>query len=378
MASVHTTVSAKTGKTAYVVRYRTPGHKQRSKSFRLKRDAKLFAAGVETTKATGLFVDPARGKIPVNEWVETWLAGKVDLAPTTRDNYTTEYRAHIEHDWASVALADVEHADVQAWVAGLNRTLAPASVRKAHQVLAEALEFAVLDGRLARNPARGVALPRVTAAEKRFLTHDEVARLADAAGECRPHGAKTGPPSQWRLVVLTLAYTGLRWGEFAALRVRDLDVLRRRLVVARSVAPVRGRLVVGDTKGHLRREVPVPRFLVADLERQIEGKGPDSPLFAGERGAVLRGERFRRGALRKASKELGIDPPLTAHELRHTAASLAIAAGADVKVVQQMLGHKSATMTLDLYGHLFPDRLESVAGALDEARGAAVVGGVRA
>ena len=53
------------------------------------------------------------------------------------------------------------------------------------------------------------------------------------------------------------------------------------------------------------------------------------------------------------------------HELRHTAASLAIASGADVKVVQQMLGHKSATMTLDLYGHLFPDQLDDVADRLD-------------
>ncbi|MHB8188622.1 MAG: tyrosine-type recombinase/integrase, partial [Dermatophilaceae bacterium] len=61
------------------------------------------------------------------------------------------------------------------------------------------------------------------------------------------------------------------------------------------------------------------------------------------------------------------------HELRHTAASLAIASGANVKVVQQMLGHKSATMTLDLYGHLFEDQLDEVADALDLARTAAGV-----
>ncbi|OLT25900.1 integrase [Nocardiopsis sp. CNR-923] len=59
---------------------------------------------------------------------------------------------------------------------------------------------------------------------------------------------------------------------------------------------------------------------------------------------------------------------LTPHKLRHTAASLAIAAGADVKVVQAMLGHATATMTLDRYGHLFPDRLDEVAEAMDAAR----------
>lgn len=62
------------------------------------------------------------------------------------------------------------------------------------------------------------------------------------------------------------------------------------------------------------------------------------------------------------------------HEFRHTAASLAIASDADVKVVQEMLGHKSATMTQDLYGHLFPDRLDAVADAMDKARTRALEG----
>ncbi len=66
------------------------------------------------------------------------------------------------------------------------------------------------------------------------------------------------------------------------------------------------------------------------------------------------------------------------HELRHTAASLAIASGADVKVVQRMLGHKSATMTLDLYGHLMPDRLDVVADAMESARTAALASRVTA
>jgi len=64
-------------------------------------------------------------------------------------------------------------------------------------------------------------------------------------------------------------------------------------------------------------------------------------------------------------------PDLHPHQLRHTAASLAIASGADVKVVQQMLGHSSATMTIDTYGHLFDDRLDEVGEAMDRARTAA-------
>ena len=90
------------------------------------------------------------------------------------------------------------------------------------------------------------------------------------------------------------------------------------------------------------------------------------------KGGALRAAVFRRAAFNAAADAAGA-AGLHPHELRHTAASLAIAAGADVKVVQQMLGHKSATMTLDLYGHLFPDRLDEVADALDAAARAAGV-----
>jgi hypothetical protein len=85
----------------------------------------------------------------------------------------------------------------------------------------------------------------------------------------------------------------------------------------------------------------------------------------------MRSQTFQRAALTKAADEIGI-PGFHPHELRHTAASLAIASGADVEVVQQMLGHKSATMTLDLYGHSLGDRLDIVADAMDAARTSAL------
>jgi integrase len=93
--------------------------------------------------------------------------------------------------------------------------------------------------------------------------------------------------------------------------------------------------------------------------------------FTGLRGAVMRSGTFRQAALGEAAEALGI-PGFHPHALRHTAASLAIASGADVKVVEQMLGHKSATMTLDQYGHLYGDRLDIVADAMDTARSEAL------
>ena len=155
----------------------------------------------------------------------------------------------------------------------------------------------------------------------------------------------------------------------AALRVGRVDFLRRRVLVSESATPVKGVMTFGPTKGHERREVPLPRFLVGELAVHVAGRSPDELLFTGERGAVMRSQTFQRAALTRTAEALKI-PGFHLHELRHTAASLAIASGADVKVVQQMLGHKSA----DLYGHLFGDRLDVVADAMDSARASALSG----
>ncbi len=99
-------------------------------------------------------------------------------------------------------------------------------------------------------------------------------------------------------------------------------------------------------------QVPIPTFLAIELAAHVAGASPDDLVFAGIRtDEPLRVSTFRQ-SLGVAARRIGL-PDLHPHELRHTAASLAIASGADVKVVQQMLGHASAAMTLDTYGHLF-------------------------
>jgi integrase len=345
------------GRLRYVARYRDPSGKQRNKTFTRKADAERYLTSVESAKLSGQYVDPARSRVTVGSWAGLWLDAQTDLAPKTRERYEGILSRHIRPRWGSVPLASVTHAEVQRWLARLE--LAPASVRKTHRVLSMALAYAVKDGRLAVNPAAGVSLTRVQQVERRFLTHRQVHDLAKECGE------------PYRLVVLLLAYTGLRWGEMAALRVRRVDFLRRRVLVAESVTPVRGVMTFGPTKGHERREVPLPRFLVDDLARHVAGRKSDDLVFTGQRGAVMRSGTFRRAALSEAAEALSI-PGFHPHALRHTAASLAIASGADVKVVQQMLGHKSATMTLDQYGHLFGDRLDVVADAMDTARAEAL------
>lgn len=336
------------------VLYRDPNGKLRNKSFPRKVDATAFAATVETSKLAGAYVDPNAGKITVGYWAERWLEGKVALKPSTRERYAGILRTHVVPRWGNVKLNDVSHSDIQRWVAELSKKRAAETVRKTFRVLSLVLASAVKDERLARNPAEGVELPTITTGERMFLTHEQVHRLAQACGH-------------YRLVVLFLAYTGLRWGEMAALRVGRLDLARRRAHIKESVTLVNGRQVWGTPKTYEEREVPIPQFLIDDLTRHIQGKSPDDLVFTGDRrGGALRSLVFRRAALDHAAEELGL-AGFHPHAFRHTAASLAIAAGADIKVVQQMLGHQSATMTLDLYGHLLPDRLDEVAARLDEA-----------
>ena len=261
-------------------------------------------------------------------------------------------RLYIVPRWGTTRLRDVSHADVQAWVTELLASgLSASSVQRTHGLLSQMLDLAVRDRRLPANPAKGVKLPRKLPKVRRFLTADQVEALVV---ECEPHG----------LVVRFLAYTGLRWGEMAALRVRDVDPMRRRMLIARSVTEDNGRLIFDTTKTSEERTVPLPRFLAEQITASFAAKSPDDLVFQGTRGGVLRNGNFNRRTFAPAAIAIG-EPRLTPHGLRHTAASLAIAAGGNVKVVQQMLGHATASMTLDLYGHLFPDQLDDVADRLD-------------
>ena len=120
-------------------------------------------------------------------------------------------------------------------------------------------------------------------------------------------------------------------------------------------------------KTHQVRIVPIPRFLVDDLAKIVDGKAPEDFVFSSPQGGLLRLSNFRNKVFDPAAKQAGLNG-LTVHELRHTAASLAVSSGASVKAIQTMLGHASAAMTLDVYSHLFADELEDLADKMDQER----------
>ena len=241
----------------------------------------------------------------------------------------------------------------------LSETKGPETVRAAHRVLCLVLDYAIQARRLTLNPARGVRLPRRPPARERILTVEEVQGLADRLG-------RDGD------LVLAMAYLGLRWSELAALKVSDVDLVRRRVRVVERATEVGGKMDVSAPKSRAsKRHVAIPALLEASLRSRLSGK-PQTPSCSARRTAATcaTATGARGSGWAAATRELGLDG-VTPHDLRRTFGSLARAAGADLRWIQRAMGHESITTTARIYAHLYDDELDIVASALDRLSQAA-------
>ena len=364
MASIESYETA-TGK-KYRVRYRTPDHRQTDKrGFRTKKEAELFLASTEISKHKGEWVDPSKGKLEFGPWAETWFSSLVDIKPTTLAGYRQNLNKHVLPKWQSRQMGSIGHGEIQAGVAELTKTLSASTTTQVFLNLRSVLDFAIEDGILSKSPCNKIRLPRITKTKKPYLSNEQVLELA---AKCEGHSD----------IILTLAYTGMRWGELAALKVGAVDFDKHRIFVTESISEVSGRLIPGTPKSHENRSIPFPEFLVPFLQNRITGKSVNDHVFTTSKGEVLRNGNFRRDCFNKAVNELRLVdqdfPKVTPHNLRDTAASLSVSAGANVKSVQRMLGHARASMTLDTYAELFEEDLDSVSVALNTIAGPAIVG----
>lgn len=228
------------------------------------------------------------------------------------------------------------------------------------------LDVAVRDHIIERNPCSGVKLPKkaMRKAKRRYLTPEQVQAVS---------GHLSG---QNRTAFLVLCFVGLRWGEMASLRVSDVDLDQRMLTVETSVSYLPTpdgdggwEWVEGPTKTNQSREAAFPAELTPLLREQVKGKKPDALLFPSQRGGHWRQpakqtKGHRMEWLERALLAANV-PYLSPNELRHTAASLLIASGADVMVAAAQLGH-SATMLLGVYADLFPSRLNETVDRMSQ------------
>ncbi|HUG74427.1 MAG TPA: site-specific integrase [Acidimicrobiia bacterium] len=336
-------------------RYRGPDGRIRSRSFDRKVDADRWLVARLGSIDRGDWIAPEAGNLPLSDAAAAWLAG-LDVKPKTRAGYESLLRSRVLPAFGHLPLNRISPAMVREWMAEMSAEgLSASRIKQAKQVLSAPLELAVVDGILARAPTSGVKVPTVRRREQRFLTAEEV-NLPAAAAEDAQNGAG--------LVVETLAWVGMRWGELVALRRSRVHLLRRRIEIAESATELGSGLSWGTPKTHERRLVTMPAFLADRLAHRLGAIAEDGLVFTAPKGGPLRSSPFRQTGWAPAVEASGLGQ-LRIHDLRGTAASLMISSGANIKAVQRQLGHASAAMTLDLYGHRYEDDLDALSEALD-------------
>jgi integrase len=337
-------------------RYRDNAGRSRSKTFTTKKAAEQFLQLTAVQQRQGTWVDPALGQMTVGEWAARWMENRQDRPSTVAKN-DSFLRNHVLPEFATVPLLRLTPLDVQGFVNRLNaKGLAPSSVRSVVNVLTGLLGAAVDAGLLYVSPARKLTLPKDDADERVFLSADQVNRVAGAV------------PARYRALILTAAYTGMRWGELAGLKRTRLNLLHKQIDVAEVLYDVRGHFSYGPPKTRAgRRTISLPDGLAYELSEHLRlyGSQGQEHVFTGAEGGLLARTTFRARVWVPAVAATGFDPAPTFHDLRHTHVALLIAAGVQVKAIQVRLGHASITTTLNTYGHLLPEVDEAVRSGLE-------------
>jgi integrase len=294
-----------------------------------------------------------------SEWAQTWIDTKTHLKPKTLEGYESLFRSRILPHFGSARLRDIRAIEIEQWISAMHdEGLSASRIHQAHSLMSSTLGAAVRSQMIQTNPADGVSLPRRTRNPMLFLSPTEVERLVNEI------------PKEHQTLIWTLAYTGIREGEATALRRERVNPLLRELVIAESATDVRGRKVFTSTKNHEIRTVALPNFLCEMLSEHLNVSVPpdsDALVFTSTVGTPIDWSNFRRRVWKPAVLRAELNPALRIHDLRHTAASILIAQDCQAKVVQEHLGHKSIMITMDRYGHLYPEARSKVSDALDAA-----------
>lgn len=332
---------------SYRARYRDDAGREHAQHFALKRDAQKWLDQQTAALVTGSWVEPGTARMTVAEWCDVWLGGYGTRRPGTIRS-AKGHVGHIKAAFGGRRLSTVRPSDVKAWTVTLSETLAPSTVYAVYRRFAQIMGDAVHDGIIPRNPCSRRTAPRQAKPRPYVATTAQVWELYEAF------------PEWLRPAILLGAFAGLRVAEAAALRVSDVDFMRG--VIHPAIQYPAEELKSESS----RAQIPIPRelalMLSAAVKRSRAGTvvtdplgGPSSPW------AIERAIRAHRDNVE------GLPQGFRFHDLRHYFASLLIASGLDVKVVQTRLRHASAVTTLNTYGHMFPDRDETARAAVAAA-----------
>lgn len=323
---------------------------QHAKHFGRKVQAQQWLDRQTAALVAGTHVTPRTARTTVSDWSGTWIEGyRGHRASTVRQ--AEVHLARIVAEFGPMPLASVRPSHVKAWTAKLtDEGLAPSYVYALHARLAQLYTDAVQDGIVARSPVSRRTSPRAGAQRAYVASTADVWGLHDAM------------PEHLRAAVLLGAFVGLRVSEVCGLRVSDVDFIRG--VVSPAVQwpadPLKS-----ETS---RADVPIPQPLALELSAHVaQWSAPDGPMLANLWGQQLTPWTLERAIRVARVQVVGLPDGFRFHDLRHYFASMLIAAGSDVKIVQARLRHASAKTTLDTYGHLWPDSDESTRMAVEAA-----------
>lgn len=318
------------------------------RTFERRGDAARWEIEQKRLLHSGEFVAPAAGRITVRELAEEYRdsrQGQVSVRAWESDE--SALRVHIVPAFGKLPISSVASVQIERFLTDLAVSRSVRTAARVRTTLRGLFGYAVRTRRLQVSPAEAVPLPRPDSRTGKIVEVDPFALdvLLDVVSTQREFAGRYAD------ITLVLGLTGLRFGELRGLRVRDLvDVPYPGFVVKRSV-PQSGRtgavIERATTKSGRSRLVPLTDRVRPVVESWAEGREPDDLLFPAPEGGYLHAQNWRR-SVHWTKTGLGRRP----HDLRHTAASLWIAAGVDIKTVSAWLGHSTAKLTLDTYGHL--------------------------
>jgi integrase len=314
-----------------------------SKTFYTQDEALRWKNEQKRALERGEWIDPSLSSISFAEWTKMWLQAKTNISASTRRGYIARINAHLLPAFGQSKLTAITNNQIGKWVAvSVENGVGATVIKQAIGLMKQIFNSAVLDGRVSRDPAIGVPLPRIKSSEKQPLTIDQLKALAKECGD-------------YELLVIFAGTTGLRWGELTALQCKDVSLLNRSINVSKAYSTgLNGERILGSTKTNQVRTVPFTKELIPALTDLIQARPAESHLFQMPFGGVLDYNNFMSRIFRPAVERVGFTG-VGFHHLRHTTASLLISQGTPITTVAGILGHSSTQMTLNVYGHLYED-----------------------
>ncbi|MFT2706206.1 tyrosine-type recombinase/integrase [Clavibacter zhangzhiyongii] len=329
-------------------RYRDADGKEHARHFRKKTGEGSAQAWLDTVTAavvTGTYLDPKTAKLTVGDWCDLWLEGYQNNRPSSVRQARTHVK-HIRAQFGARPLGSVRPSEIRAWTVKLKESgLADSTVYALHARLSHVFSDAAHDGLIPRSPASRRTSPGGGKQRPYVATTQQIWALHDAL------------PEGMRPVVLLGAFAGLRVAEIAALRVTDVDFMRG--IITPEIQYPSEPLKTDMS----RTPVPIPPDLALELNR-VPAKWGSGTLVVGAQGRAVAPYTIETAFRAARTTVEGLPEGFRIHDLRHYYASLLIASGLDVKVVQTRLRHASAKTTLDTYGHIWPDTDESARAAI--------------